>query len=141
MTDLERLIIRHEGLKLKPYIDTVGKWTIGVGHNLSDKPLSKDAVLFILADDIHDAVQDAKSCCSVYDELSAVRQMVLVDMAFNLGKARLMAFVRFWNAIHKSDWDEAGEQMLDSKWAIQVGSRAIELALMMRTNTLPMWKD
>lgn len=141
MTDLERLLIRHESIRQKPYRDTVGKFTIGCGRNLDDKGLSKDEIMLLLNNDIFDAIEDAKRCVSVYDELSEVRKMVLIDMAFNLGKSRFMGFVRFLNAIHKGDWDEAAEEMLSSKWAIQVGYRAIELALMMRTNTLPVWKD
>jgi hypothetical protein len=57
-------------------------------------------------------------------------------MAFNMGYARFAKFVRFWNAIHKQDWDEASEEMLASKWAVQVKGRATELARMMKENVL-----
>jgi lysozyme len=56
-------------------------------------------------------------------------------MAFNLGRARLGKFVRFLGAVHLGHWDEAAEEMMQSKWATQVGQRAITLSKMMRTDT------
>lgn len=136
LIDVQNLLIKHEGLKLKPYIDSVGKLTIGVGRNLDDNGITKEEALHLLYHDVCDAMTDAKRLCSIWDELSDARKSVLINMAFNMGYARLSQFVRFWNAIHKKDWDEAAEEMLASKWATQVKGRATELANMMKGNLL-----
>ena len=52
ITDLEGP--SGEGLRLKPYVDTAGKLSIGVGRNLDDKGISKTEADFLLADDLND---------------------------------------------------------------------------------------
>ena len=135
LTDLQALLIRHEGMRLKPYTDSVGKLTIGVGRNLDDKAISEEEAIMLLNRDIADAIHDVRRVCSVYDQLSPSRQMVLVSMAFNMGYTRLNGFVHFLNALHQADYDQAADEMLNSKWAGQVGMRANELADMMRSST------
>ena len=122
---------------LFPYQDTVGKWTIGVGRNLSDKGISPDEALMLLNRDIADALDDVRHCVACYDQLSRPRQLVLLSMAFNLGRDRLDNFVKFLGAVERGNWEQAASEMLDSKWAVQVGTRATTLAHMMRTNTSP----
>ena len=48
-------------------------------------------------------------------------------MCFNLGYPRFSKFKKFLEAVKKEDWETAGVEMLDSKWATQVGDRAIRL--------------
>ena len=66
------------------------------------------------------------------NDLDAVRQLILMDMAFNMGVPRLCKFKRMWGAIHDHKFDDAGREMLDSRWAKQVGSRATKLSDAMR---------
>ena len=113
----------------------MGKTTIGIGRNLDDKGLSDDEVFHLFNNDTADAIEDVRHCFSCYDQLSEARKMVLGDMAFNLGRARLAKFVRFIGAVHLGKYDEAAEHMLDSLWAKQVGQRALTLATMMREDT------
>jgi len=138
-TDLQRMLIAQECrdgvIPLKPYEDSVGKWTIGVGRNLSDKGISLEEATMFLNRDIADAIDDVRHSFSCYDQLSRPRQLVLVSMAFNLGRVRLAKFVRFIGAVHRGAWDEAADEMLDSTWAKQVGTRATTMAQMMRQNT------
>jgi len=135
MTDLQAMLVAQEGLRLKVYTDSLGIETIGVGRNLRDKGISEEEAVMLLNRDISDAIEDVMHVCSVYTQLSRPRQLVLVSMAFNLGRARLGKFVRFLAAVHLGQWDEAAEEMLQSIWAIQVGQRAVTLAKMMRTDT------
>lgn len=65
--------------------------------------------------------------------LNKVRREILLNMAFNMGLPTLAKFKKMWAAIKLQDWEEAAKQMLDSKWAKQVGYRANELADAMRT--------
>ena len=62
------------------------------------------------------------------EDLDAVRQLVLVDMAFNMGVPRLCKFKKMWNAVHEKKFDIAAKEMLDSRWATQVKSRSVKLA-------------
>ena len=135
MTELQQMLLRHEGKRNKPYTDSVGKLTIGIGRNLDDKGLSDDEIFHLLNNDIADAIEDVRHCFSCYDQISEARKMVLVSMAFNLGRTRLAKFVRFIGAVHLGRWEEAAEEMLDSTWAKQVGDRAVTLATMMRDDT------
>jgi len=132
---LEQLKI-DEGCRLTAYQDTVGVWTIGYGHTggvkKGDKITQKDADDFLLADTIQAAI-DASSLPVNFDGLNAVRQAVLINMAFNLGKTRLLAFKRTLLAIAIRDYDNAALYMLQSKWSKQVGNRSIRLAKMMKT--------
>lgn len=125
-----------EGCRLTAYQDTVGVWTIGYGHTggvkKGDKITQKDADDLLLADTLQAAV-DASSLPVAFDGLNAVRQAVLINMAFNLGKTRLLAFKRTLLAIAIRDYDNAALYMLQSKWSKQVGNRSIRLAKMMKT--------
>ena len=135
MTGLQTMLIAQEGMELKPYVDTVGKMTVGVGRNLADKGLSREEALMLLNNDIADAIEDVRHTFSCYDQLSHPRRLVLVSMAFNLGRERLSKFVRFIGAVHRGDWDNAAEELLDSKAAAQAPGRYKELARMMRDNS------
>ena len=132
---LEQLKI-DEGCRLTAYQDTVGVWTIGYGHTggvkKGDKITQKDADDLLLADTLQAAV-DASSLPVGFDGLNAVRQSVLINMCFNLGKTRLLAFKRTLLAIAIRDYDNAALYMLQSKWSKQVGNRSIRLAKMMKT--------
>ncbi len=132
---LEQLKI-DEGCRLTAYQDTVGVWTIGYGHTggvkKGDKITQKDADDLLLADTLQAAV-DASSLPVAFDGLNAVRQAVLINMSFNLGKTRLLAFKRTLLAIAIRDYDNAALYMLQSKWSKQVGNRSIRLAKMMKT--------
>lgn len=123
----------HEGRRSKPYKDSVGKLTIGVGHNLTDLGLSETAIDFILAEDItaHSAELIAALPWVAY--LDDVRQRVLMDMAFNMGVPTLLTFKNTLAAVERGDYHTAAEGMLASKWATQVGGRATRLATMMDT--------
>ena len=123
---------RHEGLRLKPYRDTAGKLTIGYGRNLEDVGVSRDECDLMLDNDI-DMIEGQLKTVNEYQALDPVRQTVLVNMGFNMGFYGLMKFKKMWFAIERQDWEDASCEMLDSKWARQVGYRARELAKIMET--------
>ena len=131
------MLLHQEGKRTKPYLDTSipPRWTIGIGRNLTDKGLSDDEIMHLFNNDLADAIDDVRHVCSIYDQLSRPRQMVMISMAFNLGRDKLAKFVRFLGAIHREDWADAADEMLNSNWAKQVPVRAHTLATMMRENT------
>ncbi len=126
-------LIRHESWENKAYTDTVGKLSIGVGHNLDDLGLSDDVIDIILLADIDDAEKALDKINLCWREIkSGDRQLVLLNMAFNLGETRLRSFKKMWFAIERAQYDVAADEMVDSKWYGQVGIRAVELVRRMR---------
>jgi len=121
-----------EGVRGKPYRDTVGKWTIGIGRNLDDIGVSEDEIALMLKNDIARAAKAAKQLVPSFDTLTENRKAVLVNLAFNIGPIRLSGFIKMLSAIADQNYDEAAEEMLASKWASQVGQRAIRLSKQMR---------
>jgi lysozyme len=121
-----------EGKRNKPYKDTVGILTIGVGRNLEDVGLRDDEIALMLKNDIAQAELDARSLVPGFDKLTENRKAVLVNMSFNLGKGRLSGFVNTLANINAGNYAQAADGMLASKWAVQVGKRADRLAKLMR---------
>tara|TARA_R110002020_G_scaffold260588_1_gene474938 strand:- start:864 stop:1292 length:429 start_codon:yes stop_codon:yes gene_type:complete len=134
--DIDRLIAQlkvHEGVRDKVYLDTEGIETIGVGRNLKDKGLSEDEIDYLLQNDISEFKSGVQDTWSWWDNLDDVRQRVVVDMAFNMGLGGLSKFKNTLGHIEAGEYEEAASEMLNSRWAEQVGRRAKTLSEMMRT--------
>jgi lysozyme len=128
---LREQLIRHEGLRLRPYRCSAGKWTIGVGRNLEDHGITAPEAMALLDHDIEECLADLRQW-GWFLLLDPVRQRALIDMRFNLGPSRLRGFKKFLNAMGQGDWARAYDEMLHSAWATQVGGRAMRLARMVR---------
>ncbi len=142
MTDAETMLMQMEGTgpisdgRFMPYLDSVGVWTIGYGHNLEAKGLPHDLGMMLFRSDIADALDAVRYNCSCYDQLSRPRQLVMISMGFQFGRIGLSKWVHFLSSLHLGKYDDAAEQLLDSKVAKeQAQSRFRQLAMMMRTNT------
>lgn len=133
MNRLIEQLKRHEGFRSKPYKDTVGKTTIGYGRNLTDVGVSQSESNKMLLHDVDRAKYDVINNIRSYTQLDQVRRDVLINMSFNLGINKLLKFKNMLKAINDKNFYLAAIEMLDSKWAKQVGSRAIELADQMST--------
>jgi len=129
---LKDQIIEHEGKRLDLYLDSEGIYTIGVGHNIQDKGISEAVCDLMLEEDIEEAVNDADTF-RWFGDLNAPRQAVIVDMVFNLGLTRFRGFKKTIQFLENQLYQSAAKEMLDSRWADQVGRRAIRLSEMMRT--------
>ena len=150
--ELVKMIAIHEGIVLSVYQDHLGINTVGIGRNLDDRGITDGELLFMnkTIDDIYDnglTQEEAYYLCMndiaivekellaskpIVNQLNAVRQMILIDMAFNMGVPRLMQFKNMWLAIEKVNYLLACEEMIDSRWASQVGNRAMKLSLAMK---------
>lgn len=127
-------ILLDEGLKLRAYRDTVGVPTIGVGHTKGVKDgdiITKKQAIAFLREDMEDAIEDAKSLCLDWENMSGPRKGVMVNMAFNLGRDRLSGFKNTLRFINERNYARAATNMLLSKWARQVKGRADRLAYRM----------
>jgi lysozyme len=126
-----------EGVKYEIYKDHLGYPTFGIGHLITeDDPehgepdgteISEDRVNEVFESDVAKFVSEAKILFSDLDELPDVAQQVIVNMAFNMGRPRLSKFKNFIAGVNDRDWVRAAEEMMDSRWADQVGDRAIRL--------------
>lgn len=124
-------LIRDEAMKLKPYRDSVGKLSIGVGRNLDDVGISQIEAAQMLDSDIRRTADALDKALPWWRGLDEVRQRVLLNMAFNMGVAGLLGFKHTLADVQAGNYDFAAAGMLASKWAGQVGDRAQRLANMM----------
>ena len=131
MSSLVADLIRHEGYRRHLYEDTEGNMTIGVGYNIEEKGLPDYIIRLLLDDSLKEAWEELARIYP-YRHLSRTRQDVLLNMIFNMGAPRLLTFKKMWAAIKDNDFETAADEMLRSKWADQVGQRAIELSGRMR---------
>jgi lysozyme len=144
---IQRLVM-HEGCRLKPYYCTKGKQTIGVGRNLDDNPLTeeekrvcgdwekgitKNAAFYLLRHDIERVEKECKKKIAFYELLDDERQYALLDMSFNLGIAGLLKFKKMLMAMACGYFEDAAKECLDSKYAKEVGQRAVRIANTIRT--------
>tara|TARA_Y100000004_G_scaffold24095_1_gene24310 strand:- start:592 stop:1086 length:495 start_codon:yes stop_codon:yes gene_type:complete len=149
-------LILHEGLKLQVYQDHLGIDTIGVGRNLEDRGITDGELAFmnmlktevyeqgiteaharfLLANDIDIVEKELSNAHPCISGIGDVRIRVLLDMGFNLGVPRLNKFKNMWKAVHDRDFSLAAVEMLDSRWASQVGQRAVRLSEAMKTGEL-----
>jgi lysozyme len=123
-------LIQHEGLRLKPYFDTVGKITIGYGRNLTDNGLTSQEAAILLDHDIDAALRNATQF-DWFAGLDDERQRVVVEMIFNMGLVGFGSFRHLIHALAVKNYPEAARQMRDSRWATQTKGRAVTLAKLM----------
>jgi len=130
-------LIMDEGYKYEIYLDHLGYPTLGVGHLITEKDeehgkevgtvVHDDRIKECLNNDIDIVCQELDTNEPWWRGLDDNRQRILANMCFNLGYPRLSRFKRFLHALHLQRFEEAAEEMMDSKWATQVGARAERL--------------
>ena len=147
--DLIDKLVVAEGLRLQVYKDTLGIDTIGIGRNLEARGISKEELdwmdipsidhvyewgiteadaVYLATNDVQIVEEELVRAHPCVDRLDSVRQLILIDMAFNMGVPRLCKFKKMWAAVEAEDFPTAAKEMLDSRWAKQVKGRATKLA-------------
>lgn len=126
-----------EGVKYEIYNDHLGYPTFGIGHLVveSDEehgkpvgtPVSEERVNAVFDKDVAVMVDEAKKIFPNLDTLPEEAQQVIVNMTFNMGRPRLSQFKKFIAGVNAGDWNKAAVEMMDSRWAKQVGARAERL--------------
>ena len=131
-----------EGFRGTAYQDTEGLWTIGYGHH--DNHIHA-GVIWTQAFATNQLLQDVANtemgmdrspALSWWQQVNDPRQDVLVNMAFNLGVAKLATFTTFLPLVKSGQYAQAADDMLTTDWAKEVGARAHRLASQMRTGEL-----
>ena len=129
---IEQLKI-HEGMKLKPYLCTSKKLTIGIGRNLDDVGISKEEAEMLLKNDIYEATNQLLNAFPWMATFSDVRISAMINFTFNVGIGTVRKFSNTIEYLKNEDWEAAADEMMDSKWAEQVGDRAIQITEQIRT--------
>ena len=134
---LREQLIKHEGLRLKPYKDTVGKLTVGVGRNLDDVGITHDEAMQMLTNDITRVANEVEKAFGWFKSLDTVRQDAILNMVFNVGLPRFLGFKKMLEALRVQRYSVAAKEALDSKWATQVGPRSKDIAIMLEKGIYP----
>ena len=127
-----------EGVVYEVYLDHLGYPTFGVGHLIIEgdaehgsavgTTITEERVKECFEKDLDIAVSECEALFGDnWNNYPGELQEVLVNMMFNMGRGRLGGFKKFIGAIYESDWEKASIEMMDSRWATQVGNRAIRL--------------
>ena len=133
--DYEKLrvqVMRLEGGWLAPYCDPAGNLIIAADDYEQEASVGLERMT-VLEADLRRVALDLEYMLPVVGRLDAVRQRVLIHVAFNMGVERLRARLRFISAVQFRSWEAAAEEMMISDWAKQEPRRASVLAEMMRT--------
>ncbi len=154
-------LILHEGVRLECYRCPAGKWTIGVGRNLEavglfddeqkrilgcrglnkvhvieilqERGITYSEAMYLLNNDIIRIRAELERDYRWFKFLNEVRQKVVIDMRFNLGRAGFAEFQKMIRQLELENYWNVAEEMVDSKWYSQVGERSKRLVQMMAT--------
>jgi len=121
---------RDEGVRLHPYRCSANKLTIGVGRNIEERGITEDEAEYLLNNDLAICIEEVESVFTWYYYITDNRKRAIINMVFNLGLTKLLKFKNFIAAMEAKDYLTAGKEMLDSRWAKQVGNRADRLEQM-----------
>tara|TARA_E500000305_G_C3920560_1_gene187893 strand:- start:178 stop:504 length:327 start_codon:yes stop_codon:yes gene_type:complete len=103
-----------------------------VGRNIEDRGITHETAMQMLDEDIDICINELQQTVSYWDELPERVQEGLINLCFNMGIKRLMAFKKTFGFLRVGMYDKAATELLDSRYANQVGQRAIEVADMIR---------
>ena len=131
-----------EGVVHEIYLDHLGYPTFGIGHLVTDDDPEYGADVGTKVDearcieafesDLESVLSDCKILYPNFDDLPEEAQQIIANMMFNMGRPRLTKFKMMKDAVDNGDWNEAADQMVDSRWYAQVGKRAERLVDRMR---------
>jgi len=134
LNHLIKEIKEDEGYREYVYTDSEGFPTCGYGHHLYPGSKINEVIANeFLRTDITGAINDFWTLPVEYRRglEGEARKRVIINMIFNMGLSKVLKFKKMWRAVQAKDFPSAAKEMLDSKWARQVGNRAVRLARMM----------
>lgn len=124
---LRHLLVEHEGYENFPYVDTVGKITIGIGYNLSDRGMPDSWINNQFEEDTRYFYNQLNDDFYWFKTLNDARQIALIDMCF-MGYKKFKTFRKMLDALEQRNYSLAAREVIDSKWATQVKGRAQQIA-------------
>lgn len=141
--DVKKMIIHHEGIRYKPYKDSLGLWTVGVGHLIGDgKSLPPEydrtfshAEVMEMFDKDFEHHKTAAEKIPGYDKMNDKGEAALIDLTFNMGPAWYKKWPNFTRNLKEGNAEGAAKSLEDSKWYTQVGRRAPTIVSLIRNGT------
>jgi lysozyme len=133
---LKSLLVHHRAYKQFPHVDIKGNLVVGLGRNLTDRGISTVEAFYLLDDDIIYFTTKLNHILPFFASLSEARQIVLIDICFDIGINDLLQLKDVILALADKDYERAADHLLTSKWALQVSERASTLASIIRTDQL-----
>ena len=122
---LKKRLVDFEGLVLKPYHCSQNYLSIGVGRNLDSNGISEEEAMYLLDNDIHKVIEQLDKQWEVWRTFPDAAKYVCIDVTFNMGINTWMSFRKTRAYMELGEWEKAASEILDSKYAVQVGRRAI----------------
>jgi lysozyme len=136
MNQLIEMLKRHEGVETHAYKCTANKTTIGVGRNIDPEGgigLTMPEIEYLLQNDVDRVEAELVGALPWVEHVEWERMDALVNICFNLGLPRFLKFKKAIAAAEDQDWELSADEFLDSRWATQVGQRAVEVTTLLRT--------
>ena len=127
-TRLSKQLLYHEGIRLKPYRCSADKLTIGIGRIIEDVGITEEEAFYLLNNDIKKVVEQCQRNFKWFDGLNDLRKEAVVNLVFNMGFGKFLQFKKTIKHIENEEFELAGAELLDSRYAQQVGQRAIDVA-------------
>ena len=123
-------------MELRLYKCPAGKWSIGAGRNLQDRGITEDEARYLLNNDIRISIDELTNTFRWFTRLDETRQAAMVELHFNLGLSTLRTFRKTLGLMEAAAagsvaWHDVGRELLNSKWADQVGRRSQIIADML----------
>ena len=124
------------------YTDHLGYPTFGIGHLVVEHDaeygkeigtyVSENRVIKVFEQDIETVLSDCNRLYEDFEDLPEEAQRVIANMMFNMGYPRLSKFEGMKSGVDARDWNQAADEMVDSRWYYQVINRANRLVERMR---------
>lgn len=138
--DIKAMIKKHEGVRYQPYKDSLGLWTVGVGHLIGDgKSLPPEwnrtfspAEVDALFEEDYAHHKKAAQGIPGFSKLNNYGQGALTDLTFNMGPAWYKKWPMFTKQVQAGDTAGAADNLQSSKWFGQVGNRGPAIVSLMR---------
>ena len=129
MTPTKQMIMDHEGVRHTPYKDSLGLWTVGVGHLIGDGKTLPDSMNRTFSDaEVFDMFNEdyehhAKFARQIpgYNKLGTPAQGALEDLTFNMGPVWYKKWPILTGQLSAGDNQGAAQNLRGSKWYRQVG--------------------
>lgn len=129
--DCMAMIKSEEGWRSHPYDcgtgrpvrAQVGKVTIGYGFNIQERGIPPNIAEAWLRQNVIESIGEAASL-AVFEGLSHVRKMALVDMVYQMGLPTVTQFKRMLRALSEGRFGDAAKEIEQSAYAVQTPARA-----------------
>ena len=131
-----------EGVRYDIYLDHLGLPTFGIGHlvtktdpengQMVGTAVSRERVAECFENDLDGVIKDCNKLYNKFEDLPEEVQQIIANMMFNMGRTRLSKFKGMKRGIDSYNWNQAADEMVDSRWYRQVTNRAQRLVERMR---------